>query len=373
MKCSSPRRPSAPCERPAYARLPMRLRSNEPGSQRGRCKLHERGTLPLSSARSRTGRRPGRDDRRRPRVLLRVLDRTAPGHHSRDRGLDRRRRSRLRPAELAAHCAVRQIHCGDPAGGDAQLANSATARSGDRQRRHAAARRDDRVRGAGSCARSRSGVARELAPKGVRGWIRARILSFGLILAVGFLLLVSLSISTALAALRAAIGRRFTELVVLAGVLDFVISTALVTGLIALIYRYLPARRTGMASDPVGRARHGAPVPPRAMGDRVVPRPLDSALGVRRCGFVRGDAAVAVLLRADLPARSRVHGLPRRRPRCATETKGGEPCDDETSICWSSASSSLVLVAVRLALEPILLDYANDKLDGAEGVRRPHR
>jgi membrane protein len=85
--------------------------------------------------------------------------------------------------------------------------------------------------------------ARELAPKGFRGWLRARVLSFGLILAVGFLLLVSLSLSTALAALREAIGRRFTEFVVLAGVLDFVISTALVTGLIALIYRYMPARR----------------------------------------------------------------------------------------------------------------------------------
>jgi membrane protein len=85
--------------------------------------------------------------------------------------------------------------------------------------------------------------ARHLAPKGLRGWIRARILSFGLILAVGFLLLVSLSLSTALAALRAVIGRRFTELVVVAGALDFLISTALVTGLIALIYRYLPARR----------------------------------------------------------------------------------------------------------------------------------
>jgi membrane protein len=85
--------------------------------------------------------------------------------------------------------------------------------------------------------------ARELAPKGFRGWVRARILSFGLILAVGFLLLVSLSLSTALAALREAIGRRFTEWVVVAGALDFVVSTALVTGLIALIYRYMPARR----------------------------------------------------------------------------------------------------------------------------------
>ena len=85
--------------------------------------------------------------------------------------------------------------------------------------------------------------ARELVPKGLRGWIRTRILSFGLILAVGFLLLVSLSLTTALTALREAFGRRFTEFVVLAGILDFAISVGLVTGLIALIYRYMPARR----------------------------------------------------------------------------------------------------------------------------------
>jgi membrane protein len=91
--------------------------------------------------------------------------------------------------------------------------------------------------------------ARHLVPGGFRGWLRARILSFGLILAVGFLLLVSLSLSTALTALREAIGRRFTEFVALAGVLDFAISTALVTGLIALIYRYMPARR--MAWRPI--------------------------------------------------------------------------------------------------------------------------
>ena len=41
-----------------------------------------------------------------------------------------------------------------------------------------------------------------LAPTGIKGWIRARILSVGVILAVGFLLLVSLTISTALASLR---------------------------------------------------------------------------------------------------------------------------------------------------------------------------
>jgi membrane protein len=85
--------------------------------------------------------------------------------------------------------------------------------------------------------------SRALVRGGVLGWLRTRVLSFGVILAVGFLLLVSLTISTALAALKAAMARRFTELVVLTSALDFIATTALVTGLIALIYRYMPAKR----------------------------------------------------------------------------------------------------------------------------------
>lgn len=85
--------------------------------------------------------------------------------------------------------------------------------------------------------------AKAFVPPGWRGWVRTRLLSFGVILAVGFLLLVSLTISTALSALRQALAHRFEQWVVLAGVLDFVISIGLITGLIALIYRYMPARR----------------------------------------------------------------------------------------------------------------------------------
>ena len=70
---------------------------------------------------------------------------------------------------------------------------------------------------------------------GARLWLR-------LILAVGFLLLVSLTISTALSALRKVVAERFSEVVWLAAVLDFVISIGLVTSLIALIYD-LPAKR----------------------------------------------------------------------------------------------------------------------------------
>jgi membrane protein len=80
-------------------------------------------------------------------------------------------------------------------------------------------------------------------PGGWRGFLRTRVISFGFVLALGFLLLVSLTLTTAIAGLREWIGHRYTGLVAMLGSLEFVISTALGTGLIALLYRYLPALR----------------------------------------------------------------------------------------------------------------------------------
>ena len=44
-------------------------------------------------------------------------------------------------------------------------------------------------------------------------------------------------------ALRGALANRFAGWVVLTAAIEFVVTTALITGLIALIYRYLPAKR----------------------------------------------------------------------------------------------------------------------------------
>jgi membrane protein len=85
--------------------------------------------------------------------------------------------------------------------------------------------------------------ARARVPRGFVGFVRARLLSFGLILAVGFLLLVSLSISTALAAVRKLVALRYEDLMIFITVSDLTVSTALITLLVAFIYRYLPARR----------------------------------------------------------------------------------------------------------------------------------
>jgi membrane protein len=82
-----------------------------------------------------------------------------------------------------------------------------------------------------------------IAPQGMRGWLRTRFLSFGFILTLGFLLLVSLTVSTALAAIRTRIAASHPAIVGAVAVLDFMVSLALVSGLFALIYRYMPARR----------------------------------------------------------------------------------------------------------------------------------
>lgn len=90
------------------------------------------------------------------------------------------------------------------------------------------------------------------APKGIYGFLRARLLSFGLVLAIGFLLLVSLSISTALAGLRAVFAERHAELLVTIAAADLILSTTLIAALVAVIYRYLPARRLPWRSALLG-------------------------------------------------------------------------------------------------------------------------
>jgi membrane protein len=84
---------------------------------------------------------------------------------------------------------------------------------------------------------------RESLPHGWRAFVRSRLLSFGFILAIGFLLLVSLTLTTALAALRSYVTHRFEGIVGIFAGVDFLLSIALGTGLVSLMYRYLPAKR----------------------------------------------------------------------------------------------------------------------------------
>jgi membrane protein len=83
----------------------------------------------------------------------------------------------------------------------------------------------------------------ELRPGGIRGWIRTRLLSLGFILTLGFLLLISLTLSTGLAHLRAEFARQDVGLLGVVGGIDLLLSLLLVSSLFALIFRYMPMRR----------------------------------------------------------------------------------------------------------------------------------
>jgi membrane protein len=70
--------------------------------------------------------------------------------------------------------------------------------------------------------------------------VRTRILSFGLILGIGFLLLVSLVVSAALAALSGWMESLIAEWKVLLFVVDLALGLGIATVLFAMIYKFLP-------------------------------------------------------------------------------------------------------------------------------------
>ncbi|HAA32391.1 MAG TPA: YihY/virulence factor BrkB family protein [Cyanobacteria bacterium UBA8553] len=83
----------------------------------------------------------------------------------------------------------------------------------------------------------------EVAPKpgrGVKGIIKDRILSFGMVLGIGFLLLVSLILSTVLAGLGKYLGYVMPGLPFLSSILNFFLSFGVITLLFALIFKFLP-------------------------------------------------------------------------------------------------------------------------------------
>ncbi len=75
---------------------------------------------------------------------------------------------------------------------------------------------------------------------GLWGLVRSRLLSFGMILGIGFLLMTSLILSAAMAALGSWSGSRFAGWEVLITGLNFGISYGLVAVMFALIYKIIP-------------------------------------------------------------------------------------------------------------------------------------
>lgn len=78
---------------------------------------------------------------------------------------------------------------------------------------------------------------------GFRTLIRKRALSFGMVLGIGFLLLVSLVVSSALAAVSRKLGDVLPGSTLVWQVFDFFVSAVVATGLFSLIFKILPEAR----------------------------------------------------------------------------------------------------------------------------------
>lgn len=76
--------------------------------------------------------------------------------------------------------------------------------------------------------------------RGILGTLRDRFFSFTMVLGVGFLLLVSLMISTGLATVNEFISGALPGLVILAQVINFLVSFGIITVLFGLIFKVVP-------------------------------------------------------------------------------------------------------------------------------------
>jgi membrane protein len=94
----------------------------------------------------------------------------------------------------------------------------------------------------------------ENRPSGIVALIKDKILSFGMLLVVGFLLLVSLVASTLLSVLNTHVISLLPAAEIFAGVLNIGLSFAMTTVLFAMIYKYLPHVRLTWRDVLVGAA-----------------------------------------------------------------------------------------------------------------------
>jgi membrane protein len=89
---------------------------------------------------------------------------------------------------------------------------------------------------------------------GIWSLLRARLLSLGMIMGIGFLLIVSLVVSAALAALGRLWGPLFAEWEIIASVIEFLVSFVIITTLFALIYKIMPRVKVAWADVWIGAA-----------------------------------------------------------------------------------------------------------------------
>ncbi|MBA2676421.1 YihY/virulence factor BrkB family protein [Ramlibacter sp.] len=89
-------------------------------------------------------------------------------------------------------------------------------------------------------------------PQGIKAVLRARLLSFGMILGLVFLLMVSLMVSTAVAAFGTLTNELMPGMEALLYVVNIAVSLGIGTVLFAMIYKFMPSTRIGWSDVWVG-------------------------------------------------------------------------------------------------------------------------
>jgi Virulence factor BrkB len=142
---------------------------------------------------------------------------------------------------------------------------------------------------------------------GVLTMIRERFFSFGLVLAIGLLLVVSLLVSAGLAAVGQWSANRLALPAWTLHAFNFLVSLVGTSLLFALIFKYVPDDSTRWARSRARRRDYRLPVRCRQNPHRLLPGRLQHALHLRGRGLVRRAGGLGVLLLADLLLRCRAH------------------------------------------------------------------
>ena len=161
--------------------------------------------------------------------------------------------------------------------------------------------------------------------RGVWGVVRTRILSVAMILSLGFLLLVSLVVSAALAALSSWLRSVIGDVAILGWFLDAVVALAVISTMVALIYKMLPDARVAWRDVWVGA---GATAVLSLLGKYLIGLYIGKASVGSAFGAAGSLAVLLVwilLLGSDHPAGRRVHTRLRQpfRRQGETERAGG--------------------------------------------------
>ena len=146
------------------------------------------------------------------------------------------------------------------------------------------------------------------APSGhVKAFLLDRIRSFGLVVAIGFLLLVSLAVSAALSALAAWLDRWAPGIPMVLYVVNFIVSLAVTSVLFGLLFKFLPDVELAWPDVATGAVVTGLLF---AIGKHVIGLylgPGEHDLELRRCWVGHRPSAVGVLLLPNPAHRGGVH------------------------------------------------------------------